>query len=573
MVKKLFFLVSLGIVSVLSLVPNVQARENVTDWYVQNLRAEFVLASDSTMVVTEWITADCGNASDKHGIFRIVPTETRTETGVVETPVELLGITDFNGKPYPFTTTVNRNDHTLTWKIGDPKKTITGVHQYKISYRVKNVIRSPDSQRDEFYWNVNGNYWTLPLDAFTATVHFPSGVQDTADVSYYTGLLGLKHTDLAELTWSDERTLVVTATRPLNPGEGITVSVSLPTGMFSLYQFSLRERYSQYLWLLLPLMCFVACFRMWKRYGQDPNWHKTIIPEYEVPDNLDMLELGVLMKNGNFDKVFITAAIVELAVKQALVIREAHEKKLLFTSTDYVLEKRYVAGLVLTAQQRLLYDKLFATGDQVMLTSLKNTFYKVLQEIREQTITSLSEKRLIEKSGLRWRSVLLITAIILGGSAIPLFSLLVPVATGSLILSGVICLGFAIIMPKRTLKGAQMNWKIRGLKLYMEKAERYRQPFYEKENIFEVLLPVAIVFGITKEWIRKMRDIYGAEYFSTYHPVWFVASDSSVFNVDNLTSQLETLSSRIADNTGSPSGSGGSGSSGGGGGGGGGGGW
>jgi uncharacterized membrane protein len=128
-------------------------------------------------------------------------------------------------------------------------------------------------------------------------------------------------------------------------------------------------------------------------------------------------------------------------------------------------------------------------------------------------------------------------------------------------------------MPKRTLLGTETNWKIKGLRLYMETAEKARQQFYEKEHIFETLLPAAIVFGMTKEWVAKMKEIYGEEYFANYHPAWFVASDMGGFDTESFSAHLTSLSTSIASNTGTASGSGGSGSSGGGGGGGGGGGW
>ncbi|MEI8097101.1 MAG: hypothetical protein WCG73_03280, partial [Candidatus Moraniibacteriota bacterium] len=139
--------------------------------------------------------------------------------------------------------------------------------------------------------------------------------------------------------------------------------------------------------------------------------------------------------------------------------------------------------------------------------------------------------------------------------------------------SCIIFIFFGVIMPKRTEKGTEVNWKIKGLKLYMNTAEKQRQQFYEKENIFEVLLPCAIAFGMTKKWVKKMKDMYGEAYFSQYHPAWFVAGSVGNFDVDSFTSHMESLSSSIASNTGSSSGSSGSGSSGGGSGGGGGGGW
>lgn len=550
----------------------VMARENVTDWYIQDLRAEFVLAPDSTMTVTEWITADCGRAQGKHGIFRTVPTEARTGTETIETPVELLSITDFEGKKYAYTETENRSDGTVTWKIGDPDKTVHGVNQYKITYRVKNVIR-PQKTADEFYWNVGGHFWELPIDAFSADIVFPQSVQKSAQVSYYTGALGSRENSLVTQSWKDDRTLSVVATRALIPGEGITLSVSVPTGTFTAYRFGFWELYGEYLFFILPALVFWGCFKVWRKYGDDPKWDKVVIPEYEVPDGLSMLELGVLSTNGTLKNEFLTAAIIELAVKGALRIRETTEKILFFNTTDYVLEKQVASGLVLAPHQQLLLDRLFSSGNEVKLSTLKNSFYKAVPELKKQVIESLSEKGLIEKKGLGYKVGFLVLAGAGAFLAFQLFGAGLYVGGGAALLAAGIAVIFGLIMPKRTEKGVEVNGKIKGLKLYMETAEKERQRFHEKEGLFERFLPVAMVFGMTTEWIRKMRDIYGEEYMRNYHPAWFVATDMGSFDADSFSSHIESLSSSIAANTGTPSGSGGSGSSGGGGGGGGGGGW
>lgn len=548
------------------------ARENVTDWYIQDLRAEFVLSSDSTMIVTEWIVADCGQCVGKHGIFRIVPTEARTGSKTIETPIELLSITDFDGKKYTYTETENRSDGTVTWKIGDPDKTVQGINQYRITYAVKNVIR-PQETFDEFYWNIGGNFWELSIDTFSADIVFPQSVQETATVSSYAGILGSTTNTLVTQSWKNDQTLSFVATRSLSPGEGVSISVSVPKEIFTPYQFGWWKLYGEYLFVLFPVLVFYFCYKLWRKYGDDPRWDKVVIPEYEIPDGLSALELGVLSKNGTFDTQFLTAAIIELAVLGVLRIRENTEKILFFKTTDYVLEKQAISGVVLNAHQQQLFDALFQTGAEVKLSSLKNSFYKSVPAIKKEVIEALSQKGLIEKKGLSYRVGLIIVGGVVAFLSFQCFGAGLYVGGSAVLLAALFLIIFGIIMPKRTEKGVETHWKIKGLKLYMETAEKERQRFHEKEGLFETLLPVAMIFGMTTQWLKKMSDIYGEESMKNYHPAWFVAADMESFNVDSFTSHIESLSSSIAANTGTPSGSGGSGSSGGGGGGGGGGGW
>lgn len=567
-----FFIKNFLLLSVLLFSFPVQAREDVTDWYIQDFRAEFVVAADSTMTVTEWITADCGTLPDKHGIFRVLPTVAKTPEGEISTPVELVSITDFSGKAYPFTTTENKSDDTITWKIGDPDKTVTGVNEYKIVYQVRNVIRDQGGFH-EWYWNVVGNFWELPIDSFQATVKFPEGVsQKNSELNLYSGGLGNKENTVAKVRWDDERSLAVTANRGLFPKEGVTLSVTFPTNIFTPYQFSWWELYGDYLWFLIPVIMFVYLYRMWRSYGDDPAWDKPTIPEYELPTGLNALTAGSLLQNGRISSEHITAALIELAVKGVLTIREQTEKVLMFNKQEFFLEKHVPATFLSTPEQQLLLDTVFATGDTVKLSDLKHKFHPILGEITKKSLEALIEKKLVERSGFTYRNIFVGIGIVgvfligfLGGFGWQ--------AIAALALTLVLFIGFGLLMPKRTALGVETVAKLKGLKLYMETAEKYRQQFHEKEGIFETLLPVAILFGITKEWIKKMEAIYGPEYFSNYHPAWFVGSLDTNFNVESFTSIMEHVSSSIAANMGTSSGASGSGSSGGGGGGGGGGGW
>ena len=75
-------------------------RRVITDWYIKNFDTEIILNKDSSAEIVEKITADCGNLPGKHGIFRIIPKKIKIKDGKeIKTPVKLIGITDFSGKP------------------------------------------------------------------------------------------------------------------------------------------------------------------------------------------------------------------------------------------------------------------------------------------------------------------------------------------------------------------------------------------------------------------------------------------------------------------------------------------
>ena len=286
------------------------------------------------------------------------------------------------------------------------------------------------------------------------------------------------------------------------------------------------------------------------------------------------MELGLLKTNGILKKEFITAEIIGLAVAGFIKIEETDEKFLIFHNKNFEFSKISPApAKKLTKPQEIIFENIFKTGNKVKLSDLRNKFYVCLREAKEKAIDLLAEKNLFVKSSLKWQIAFIIFGVFLlgGGFAFGIAAQNLFWGFG-VAAAGLVFVIFSFIMPRRTAQGSEVNRQIKGFKLYMETAEKYRQQFYEKENIFEKFLPYAVVFGITELWIKKMKEIYGEDFYKSYAPVWYAGHFGS-FDAGSLNSVISGLSSSISANTSSPSGAGGAGGAGGGGGGGGGGGW
>lgn len=578
--KKLFYLVgALFIIFGILLPTSSEARDpnTITDWYVKKFTTDIQVNADSSLLITEKIVADCGNLPNKHGIYRILPTQIKTQDGkLYKSPIHLFSITDFNNKPYNYTTTNSFTYHTVTWKIGDPNITVTGENDYQIVYRVDNAIRFQNNKFDEFYWNLLGTFWQMDIDEFTANIIFPTSItQANTQIYYYTDQYNSKSQDLAKYKWVSANTLQFASTQTIPIDNGVTVSVTMPKNIFTPYKPGFWVTYGPYFAFLLPLFLLVFSYRVWAKYGRDPKINPTIAPEFDVPDKLAPMELGVVSLNGGFKNHFISAALINLAVKGAIKI-EKIDKKGILSSEDHKLIRLKENAENITPSEKLLLERVFDSKQEIEISSLRNKFYNDIPAITEAVTTPLKTNDLVQSKG-RW---LLGCYLALGIAFffVSFFLFIFGWQFGlSLITSGLILIIYGALMPRRPLKGAELNKKIEGFKLYMTTAEKYRQQFNEKENIFERFLPYAIVFGITTLWINKMKQIYGEEYFSTYHPVWFVGGSLASFNADSFNSSISSLSSTMAStlssSPSSSSGAGGGGFSGGGGGGGGGGGW
>lgn len=577
---KKYFIILVVAFWFLSFSQNVLARnsEDITDWYIQNFETNIVVNRDSSLFITENITADCGNLLNKHGIFRVLPTEVKTDHGVLKNPIELVSITDFNNNPYKYQTIKSSN--TVTWKIGDADKTVSGVNYYRITYKVKNAVRFGNANFDELYWNLSGNYWDIGIDNFSAKISFPEGVSSqSSQVDYYTGVFGSKDKSSATYFWDANNVLNFNAVYVLYPNEGVTVSVTFSKNIFIPYIPTFMEKYGHYFWYLsylIPLGIFIFSFLKWKKYGEDPKMKKPIPPEFGIPENINPIQMGMVLSHGKWRNNFITAAIVDLAVKKFITIEQKEEKVLFFATKEITLRKNIenynLENATLT--ENILLEKLFG-GDKnsVKLSTLKNNFYKYLPTIKKAAKNDTIAKGWITTRGHKYSVRFILFGVVTMWLSIWTAPFQSSNLVFSILLSGIILLLFGIIMPKRTQVGVDLLFKIKGFERYMRQAEDYRQQFYEKENIFDKFLPYAIVFGIAELWAKKMEIIYGEEYFKNYHPVWFVGSTSSSFNLSSFTSQLNSITTSINSSTSGSSGSGGGGSSGGGGGGGGGGGW
>jgi len=153
---------------------------------ISRFHSDISIAQSSQITVVEVISYDFGT-TPRHGILRKIPYKYSNEEGKkFKLDISFISVEDENGKPYPYTTS-NSGDN-LTLKIGDPNKTISGAHNYYLTYTVEGAIRY-FSDHDELYWNVTGNDWELPIGLATARMRFSETTPDVS-ANCFTGRLG-----------------------------------------------------------------------------------------------------------------------------------------------------------------------------------------------------------------------------------------------------------------------------------------------------------------------------------------------------------------------------------------------
>ncbi len=547
----------------LTFVPfNITARTHITDWYIKDFYTEIRVNEDRSLHIVEKITADCGEQR-RHGIYRIVPNRMTTAEGKkVKTPIELLSITDFDNKKYNYEATNNVLNRTITWKIGDRNIYVSGENYYRIEYIAYNAIHD-----DVLDWNILGSFWDLEIDNFKAKVIFPDNlIIKENDVSYAAGLFGLNETGIMSFYLEDENTIIFNSERTIKKREGATVTISLPSGYFNydLTTSTFVKVYGDYFFFLVPLILFVFSLMMWKKHGEDYK-HKGFVREFTGVKGTSPLLSGVVFANGRVDNNFMSAAIISMAINGYLKIVEK-ERKVLFTNVKEIYLEKLKEGDMDCSIEKMIFDTIFKKEESVSLSSLRQIMTTEIRKIKKAIEEKIISDDYFYKKGIKMQKIKAIIAVFIFIFGFPFFALNINLGI-SIILSSIILFTFSFLMPKRTKKGLEVYLHMRGLKEYMSIAEKERQQFYEEEGIFERLLPYAIIFGIVKEWAKKMEQIYGGDYFKNYTPMWYAGSMNS-FDVNSLSRTISSVSSQIGSSTSSSSSG-----AGGGGGGGGGGGW
>ena len=189
-----------------------------------------------------------------------------------------------------------------------------------IDYSVRNGVRFFDSY-DEFYWNVTGNDWPVPIDHASAFVTLPENAAGGLRAQAFTGAYGSKQSEAtAEVKGAD---VLFETTSPLPMRGGLTIDIYIPQGV--LKPPSALTKLGWFLGsnpiVFLPLLTLAVMFALWHSVGRDPDPGVSVAPQYEPPKGMCPAEAGTLLDDTIHPRD-ITSTIVDLAVRGYIKIEE-----------------------------------------------------------------------------------------------------------------------------------------------------------------------------------------------------------------------------------------------------------
>jgi uncharacterized membrane protein len=411
----------------------------------------------------------------------------------------------------------------------------------------------------------------VPIRHAEVIVTLPKPLE-TGQLTYvaWTGAYGSRNRD-ATASHPDPQTVRFATTRALGIGEGITVDVGMPADAVSEPTWWTRCNWwlgDNFIYGLIPLT-LAACLGLWHARGRDQPGRGTIVVEYEPPDGLAPAEIGTLIDE-RVDLRDLTATFIDLAVRGYLTIREIKQAGMFTASTDYEFTKKRGPEDLKTFE-RDLFEKLFSTGDQVLLSDLKTKFYTAIPKAKNHLYGRLTNLKYFDGNPKSVQATFFVVGLFATVGAVALACLVQQLWIGRVfplpaivtaVLSLLIVGLTARVMPRKTKQGRVAWERIKGLEEYIRRAEIDDIQAQDRRGVFERLLPYAIVLNLADRWGKAFEGLYKEP------PDWYSAQGDGAFStgyfVNSLNRSVNSMNSLLPSQPRTQGSGGGSGWSGGG---------
>ena len=382
---------------------------------ILDFQSRIIVHRNGSMTVSEDITVVCDGKQIKRGIFRDFPTRYKDRHGnTVQITFDVREIFR-DGRPEPYHIKDLSNGKRVY--IGRKDTLLKpGTYTYRISYKTSRQLGF-FKDFDELYWNVTGNGWSFPIDHVEAVVTLPPGTEILKKTAY-TGSQGSKGQDYTTET-NEQGEVSFATTRTLLPEEGLTIALAWPKGIVdepttSDKVGSLWKDNQGAGWGIIGLIVLLAFYlTAWFRVGKDPA-KGTIIPLFPPPEGVSPALARVIMRLGLRDDKVFAVAVVNMAVKGYLKIRQDEDHV-------WTLEKTGADGKGLSGGEAKIAGKLFSMGSRVKLQKANHErIGKAQKELSKYLMREARNKYFILNSGYFAAglaiTVLILVAVILGAN-------------------------------------------------------------------------------------------------------------------------------------------------------------
>ncbi len=514
---------------------------------IDSFYSDVQINKDGTVTIEETIKYDF-ESSQKHGLVRDLVFKTKNEDGKTYiTNISIISISDDKGYQYNYSK--SKTSDYIELKIGDADKLITGKKTYVIKYNISGALRY-FTDHDEFYWNLLGFDWNVPILKFSSLITLPANLQDS-EIKYvcYEGSLG--STSQACLINNINGKINVNSSRLLSPSENITVAVSFPKNIVAVLEPN-EDKPSIFLRAFQVLLGLGAS--VWYVFFPVKYLYDSIKESYNLKRNQRIVsawfeppkyddgvffspaETGFIVDN-KIDHRELTATIIHLAQRGFLKIKENENKHYSFIRLKDVesselrnfekgiMEALFRDGIDISSLDQAQIEKL-----EIQLSNLKklNKIIKIpyfteiqnqLDRVNQGDRIEVTDKELKRSKTLFSKIAKFnktveeevvnremykskptndiarnITFIGLGLTTMNLPLVLVSIIFGKKNI-------------KRTEKGIEKYSEAISLFNFLKSQDEQVNFQSKNQMFFEKLLPYAAAFGVEKKWAERFKDI------------------------------------------------------------------
>ncbi|MCX7881517.1 MAG: DUF2207 domain-containing protein [Patescibacteria group bacterium] len=513
------------------------SQKTIKSEHIRLFKSDIYINKDGTLSIKETIIYDFSDLK-KHGIYRKIPMiKTNQDGKKYVLDYSEISVIDDKNLPYRYSRSVV--DNYLQLKIGDPDKTITGVHTYIISYKVKGAI-TYFSDHDELYWNVVGNEWEIPIEKAKIEIFLPEKIEEkNLRADCFTGFYGQKKKN-CQFSFDNnflKEKIFFENNEGLVSKEGLTVVVGFPKNIvlflepkeYKSFWETFFGKVTVFLIFLAGVFWYVFLpfyiIYRWFKYGRDPKPINTgeVSAWFDPPKSPDgkrfltPAEVGVL-GDETVDLKDISAIIVDLARRGFLKIEERKKGEFWLVKID----KEETSLLFF---ERKLIKEFFGNRKEINLKKVQ--LYQEVEKVKKLVYQEVVSIGLFPDNPEKIRTRMMILAF---------FGLV----TGNLFLafSGFV---FGRNLPRKTDEGVKAKLTAFSLRNFLKSQERQLTFQADKQMMFEKLLPYAIVFGVERIWAQRFKNL------DLKPPEWYQSYDQKTFNslvfANSLNSSLSSFRS------------------------------
>lgn len=528
--------------------------ERITSYAV-----DLQVRADGSLQVEETIAYDFGGNA-RHGIDRDIDTEQKFDGSRNRRyPVSDVQVSSATA---PDDVVVSGGGSRTSVRIGDPDRTVTGRHTYRIRYTVA-AATTRYGDRDELYWNAVGPDWDVPVSDVTVRV---SGAEVTRSACYAGEPGGTAACDSAEGGTFGQGSLAA--------GDALTVVTAFPAGSVAAAAPVLVDRQTLgrfvagnpavavpgvLLGLGGPLFLLVRGVRR-KRAQEAPALPYRQRFQPQPPPGLRPLLANTLL-GGSLKPVDAVAVLLDLSARGLVSITP-------LSKSDWRLVAVRPPDAAVPPEGHEVFHAVFGKGPDTTLKAAGRALQRVRGRLQE-----LARDGVVDQGWFTRRPGFHGGLTVLGGL---MFLAGIPLAIGLAFLAHAAVVGPAVLVggillmvhsgvraQPRTEAGEIARSQLMAFKQTLAAIDPARLPAEQREAALGGLLPYAVVLGLAPQLAAAFSaaGVTAGGYAYAATPMWW-----STFSTD--ATRATTPSS-----SGSSGGGFSGGSSGGGGGGGGGGSW